>query len=629
MTDHRDQADRRVGLDPIHAALLGDAHGLEQQLLGAFGVGGIDAREAGLEQRLGNERLVAEPAGLGERDRCEHALVRESTRAAERGDLGEPVGQRRGDRARLGCGRRRHRSGQRVGVGAGVERGEPLDRGDRALDQRWIGGDEQVDQRAELAEPAIEARDAQIEQRPGLLAALRGHTRVVAHRDPVTGIAIERRGGLVKRRGLERLRGRRERRLHRGPPRLVPHPRESRRADLARRLSAAQHDHGERRGRKGDHRAADRQPAAGTEPTLERVRDRGHVGEAVRRHVAERAADDRAQPAGCGAPEPQLACRSRTLEHLEQRHRERVLIGAGVDHAPRQRDTRDALLGRHVRRRAADREVERRTLDREPEVDHARAAVVADHEVVGLDVAMDEAGPVRGIEAARRGGEHAHDVAPRSPGHPVAHRLAGHELHRQEHTAIPGADVVHRDDVGMSKPGERAALAQRAFVTGGIAVPHDLERDDAIEVRIVRLEHVAHRTARADLAHDVAADRATDRGAVGRLGRRAAPGAHRGGHRLPARIAALEVGVERREVDDRAAAADVGRDLVHREACARHGVRIIASIETSSWLSIRRSTLSTSLSEIASCAMSWLRVVSNRVSRIAAIQRATVARCTR
>ena len=103
-------------------------------------------------------------------------------------------------------------------------------------------------------------------------------------------------------------------------------------------------------------------------------------------------------------------------------------------------------------------------LARDAEIDDARPAVLVEQDVVGLEVAVHEAGGVRGREAAPRRDEDVEDLAPRAGlvGEPALDRPARDELHRQEHLVLEHADVVHGDDVRVRQARHRLRLAQQA-----------------------------------------------------------------------------------------------------------------------------------------------------------------------
>ena len=158
------------------------------------------------------------------------------------------------------------------------------------------------------------------------------------------------------------------------------------------------------------------------------------------------------------------------------------LIGARVDGGPGE------LLGRHVEGRPDRSPVRVRpersrgtrlaTSDapsaasfaeapiaaREAEVHDAHRAVAADQHVLGLEVAVDEPGGVRGREPRAGGDEDVEDLAQgaRPLGQPLGERPALDELHRDEDLAAERADVVHDDDVRVREPRHRLRLAQQA-----------------------------------------------------------------------------------------------------------------------------------------------------------------------
>jgi hypothetical protein len=101
--------------------------------------------------------------------------------------------------------------------------------------------------------------------------------------------------------------------------------------------------------------------------------------------------------------------RSPPREELEERDAERVDVGAAVDALV----LPERLLGRHVGGRSDDepghgQRGRRGLLAGEAEVqDHGPLILGSDHDVVGLEIAMDEPGPVRRV---KRLGHPPHDV---------------------------------------------------------------------------------------------------------------------------------------------------------------------------------------------------------------------------
>ncbi len=178
-------------------------------------------------------------------------------------------------------------------------------------------------------------------------------------------------------------------------------------------------------------------------------------------------------------------------EHRVERRAHRVDVGARV-HAPALR-----LLGRHETRRAdhhaGDREIGRLHAPREAEV-HDIDAAVLDHQVLGLEIAVDHALLVRGLDRARRVADEWDASPPRSAkGRPVD------ELHRDERAAFMSARFVDSRDVRMIQPARDLRLALEAgdFVVvarrrreGGAL--QEFQRDPAEELDVVGLPDLAH-----------------------------------------------------------------------------------------------------------------------------------------
>ncbi len=152
--------------------------------------------------------------------------------------------------------------------------------------------------------------------------------------------------------------------------------------------------------------------------------------------------------------------RLRAGEHLEQDQAGGIHVAAGVG------DAALDLLGGQV----GDRAEEHARLGvgglvadgaGQPEVGDLHGAVVlAQDDVLGLDVAVDDAGPVRGAERLQ---DRGHDVEGRPRGeralclHDLAQRLPGDVLHREEHVAVVVALVEDRHDVAGGTAGPRTA----------------------------------------------------------------------------------------------------------------------------------------------------------------------------
>ena len=120
-----------------------------------------------------------------------------------------------------------------------------------------------------------------------------------------------------------------------------------------------------------------------------------------------------------------------------------------------------------------------------------------DHDVRRLDVAMHDAGGVRGLE--RRG-----DLCPvlqrsRQRQRPLAEqcgeRYAVDELHGDEGRPLVLADFVNRDDVGMVQRRSGASFLNEAAMPvgiGGGVGGKDFDRDPAAETGVNRAVNDAH-----------------------------------------------------------------------------------------------------------------------------------------
>ena len=273
-----------------------------------------------------------------------------------------------------------------------------------------------------------------------------------------------------------------------------------------------------------------------------------HVGEAVFGGVLEAAEDELAEPAGGVAGGDGDGCADEdgeallvevgagegadAVEGLEEGDAEAELVAAGVAGGA------EELFGGHVRGGADEGAdgggegvvagaVGRVAVARvvgagEAEVEDADAAVLADEDVVGFEVAMDDADGVGGGEALAGGGEDLEDLAPGAAlvGEPGAQGLAGDQLHGDEELVVDAADLVDLDDVGVGEAGEGLGLALEAGLADAEAVVVDagaqeLEGDAAVELGVVGGVDDGHAAVAEGAGDDVAADLT---GAVGTRG---------------------------------------------------------------------------------------------------------------
>ena len=136
-------------------------------------------------------------------------------------------------------------------------------------------------------------------------------------------------------------------------------------------------------------------------------------------------------------------------------------------------------------------------------------AVAGEEDVGGLDVAVDDAGLV-GVGQPVQHRHHDRHLALQGEGrggaHGVEQVVALEELHRDVGRAVGVvAEVEDGHHVGVHHARDRARLALEAVLLLGVARDlgqHDLERDVALEERVVGVVDDAH-GARAEAAQDV------------------------------------------------------------------------------------------------------------------------------
>ena len=187
-------------------------------------------------------------------------------------------------------------------------------------------------------------------------------------------------------------------------------------------------------------------------------------------------------------------------DRLVEDHADRPQVGAGVDG----RGPLD-LLGRHVVRRS-HRHAGLRLRGvgelRDPEVHQLDQPLPADRpaqeDVLGLQVAMDDAGAVRRVEARERLADDPH----REPGveaamglDQVGQRAALEQLHDDVRPDLTLAEVEDIADIRAPDPPGRGGLVAKArqqLGVPGVARVHQLDRHRAMNQRVGRLPHARH-----------------------------------------------------------------------------------------------------------------------------------------
>ncbi len=253
-------------------------------------------------------------------------------------------------------------------------------------------------------------------------------------------------------------------------------------------LAAHERRRGRGHGRAGAGEPRDERGGGGAPPRLDREELRAELREIVR-HVGERPHRrrvlallahedlDRAplegQPAG---------------EHLEEHDPDAVEIGRRADRGGH------GLLGRHVRRRADHRRIARLPRERvahEPEVEDDDPPRVRDHDVRGLEIAVDLAGAVQHLEALGELEQRGAQVG--VVGLPVIDEVdALDQLHGEEPVAVDVVQLVEPHQVAVLEIGGGAELGLEPVERARVDEPQGLERDQRVALAIERLVHDAH-----------------------------------------------------------------------------------------------------------------------------------------
>ena len=135
---------------------------------------------------------------------------------------------------------------------------------------------------------------------------------------------------------------------------------------------------------------------------------------------------------------------------------------------------------------------------RQPEVEHLDAPIARAHQVVALDVAMQDLPLVRRRQRLGRVGHQAQRLRRLDPlARQLRQRLAVDELHDHEDLPVPRPDVVHRHDPRMVQRARRLRLAQEArlhLLLAGARYRQQLERNRPPQALVDGAPHLAHRT---------------------------------------------------------------------------------------------------------------------------------------
>ena len=163
---------------------------------------------------------------------------------------------------------------------------------------------------------------------------------------------------------------------------------------------------------------------------------------------------------------------------------------------------------------------------RDAEIEDLQHALGVDHQVGGLDVAVDDAGAVRVCQPRAELLDHQKPLGEgqrRGAAQDLRERLAGDVLHRHEGQAVGLADVEDDDDVLVAEAGDGPGLADEPLaelLVVLVLVLEHLDGDEPLETRVPSQVERPHAAGAETALHLVLADVTGGHGVTGLSGRR-------------------------------------------------------------------------------------------------------------
>jgi hypothetical protein len=349
---------------------------------------------------------------------------------------------------------------------------------------------------AEVGAAALEAADAAIEDRVGLFAALVRLAGLGRHRRPGDSVVVEGPGDPLGGMGSEGQPAVDNRRLQGVPASLIPDRSDARLGPgAALGLWKADGEHAQRRAGDQHTGEAEGPPAAGlVASSASRLSMFGQRSPGSRESPRSSARRMRCGTSERAGGDRELAAHDLAADLLERAAAERD----GPRRTPRRGRRRSCIdrCGRRWQKQDCSGDMYagvprivfaavsatsrwspsrgppvRRLSSRpgswlcaSPEVDHAHAAIRADQDIVGFEVAVDQSGAVRRRQALSGLEKHRERLSPvpRPGAEPGAAVLAGDVLHGDESLSVGLADLVDLHDVGVRQAGQRLGLALHA-----------------------------------------------------------------------------------------------------------------------------------------------------------------------